>query len=863
MVAKVALGLGDEILKAAVAGEKASPSFSAWHGTPATFKPVAENPLGAFNFDMMRSGKGTQAYGSGTYLSDIADKSRRYRGRESERDQALFDDLKAQYDKYANKTDPSDADYERMKVLEQILLDGDTETIERLGADYFGKAGWNFFTKSIQPTFQREASLYKVNVKPSKEEMIFWDGTIDDQDEPVKKALQVVFKELDEITEYGLKPTDIGYQGRVPFGHELYDYISRDQIGKEIDLALGNLPYVGKAKAINKEDTPLISQLGVTMDELLDVYDRDTIFQFQQELASRYLDSKGIKGIKFPAEGRTLNADGTIKRESDLNNYVIFDNKALDIAKKYAVPFATTLGGIAVTAAPQEAEAGIWTPLMSKGSLILRPADIGYDSRFLVKGSGKTGFRGGELERANALTVGVESRGTQRADVFNWEDAIGRGYVLGEADRTMAGGLITSINGVKLNFPVDMRGGQGFPLDTAGYGWASDKGAVTGLIGKLTEASKGTGKNPLMLPFTMAPSGGDFAPFNGNIMLSYANAAMDKKTKKALDAAIKKIDKTWVGVDSPMQQVWFDSADPKVRGQIVNLLDRDFRNKGGFSLGEARLSVTAPEQLNAADASLQSVIEIDLVKGVAGRQHPAYNTTMYGQSLGRADRGSAFDIAGDYVNKGGERFGDKWPSSGQEFNALQGKAKTDANYTLLRTKPYGLITEKIAERLSNAPVAAPSAGLLALIGAAGANADARPMPIAGGQLKNTVRNAVFGAPQAQIPAGFYNQTGGIGVAQAPAQNPVSQGAEYVARKLHSGARNLQNAGILSMLSSPLASLGDIASRAAYGESKVTDPAEALLNASAFAPQLYFGGKTLNAMRDKDMQSMLFRQIFGD
>ena len=155
-----------------------------------------------------------------------------------------------------------------------------------------------------------------------------------------------------------------------------------------------------------------------------------------------------------------------------------------------------------------------------------------------------------------------------------------------------------------------------------------------------------------------------------------------------------------------------------------------------------------------------------------------------------------------------------------------------------------------------APVAA--GGILGALGATGSGqAEASTADM------NKIMARRMNAEPFRLPEEFWTQGNGIGVAQAPAQNPVSQGAEYVAGKLHSGARNLENAGILSLLSAPLSSLGDIASRAAYGESKVTDPAEALLSASAFVPQLYMGGKAMNAMRDKDIQSMLFRELFGD
>lgn len=41
----------------------------AYHGTPHTFAPTPENPLGAFDFSKMGSGEGAQVYGHGMYLA--------------------------------------------------------------------------------------------------------------------------------------------------------------------------------------------------------------------------------------------------------------------------------------------------------------------------------------------------------------------------------------------------------------------------------------------------------------------------------------------------------------------------------------------------------------------------------------------------------------------------------------------------------------------------------------------------------------------------------------------------------------------------------------------------------------------------
>lgn len=206
--------------------------------------------------------------------------------------------------------------------------------------------------------------------------------------------------------------------------------------------------------------------------------------------------------------------------------------------------------------------------------------------------------------------------------------------------------------------------------------------------------------------------------------------------------------------------------------------------------------------------------------------------------------------------KMGDDMGIRWDELHSK-NPLRNKSLPDfvlheegklASQFPIKKTPTGFETARAV-----APLA--TGGILAALGGKNAEASTAGM--------NEIMARRMNPEPTRIPEEFWTQSNGIGVAQAPAQNPISQGAEYLAGKLHAGGRAFDNAGILSLLGAPLHSLGDIASRAAYGESKVTDPAEALLSASAFVPSLYMGNKTLNAMRDKDIQSMLFRQLFGD
>jgi len=113
-----------------------------------------------------------------------------------------------------------------------------------------------------------------------------------------------------------------------------------------------------------------------------------------------------------------------------------------------------------------------------------------------------------------------------------------------------------------------------------------------------------------------------------------------------------------------------------------------------------------------------------------------------------------------------------------------------------------------------APVAA--GGLLAALGGNDANAAYyRPADQSIADLaQRTIRQS-------------YDPSPDVGSIEGVANNPVSQGANAAAFKVDRLNRNLQNAGILSLLAPE--STPDVLGRAAYGESRWYDPALVLLD----------------------------------
>jgi hypothetical protein len=246
--------------------------------------------------------------------------------------------------------------------------------------------------------------------------------------------------------------------------------------------------------------------------------------------------------------------------------------------------------------------------------------------------------RAKEQERLRNLTTTVES--TQKFDVprVSLPDFEGRPFITSMSDRIAAGGDLLDINGVSLNRPIGLLGGQDYMFNNAGQVWASAQGPVKQLLQAADVLKQTTGQNPLYIPWRMAPTGGDFATMTGETMLSYAQSAMGKKDKSALNKTIKEFIPSWKGVDSPESVEQFRSAPDAVRKAVMNQMDVDFRDAGGLSIGEARLSVADKKQLVAPDSGIMNIGEIFANQPmIMNSGHPSYPRGIGGQGLGRLE----------------------------------------------------------------------------------------------------------------------------------------------------------------------------------------------------------------------------------
>lgn len=295
--------------------------------------------------------------------------------------------------------------------------------------------------------------------------------------------------------------------------------------------------------------------------------------------------------------------------------------------------------------------------------------------------------RAKEQAKLDALTVDIAPRQTQQAPTISLADFDGHPFITSMSDRTAAGGTITGINDVSLKRPVDLLGGQGYMFDNPGQVWASAPGPVKQIMDRAEAIRGATGKDPLFIPWRMAPTGGDFAHMTGETMLNFADSAMPAKAKRTVDKAIRGFMPGWAGVSSPDSVNQFLTAPAEMRKSIQNALDVSFRDSGGLSIGEARLAVTDPSQLLGRDGGVMNVGQVFANHPIIKESgHPSYPRGVPGMGIGKIDR----DI----------NIWQMLPEAAKDRGLLDVANPGQTDLRALQMKPYtGLITEDLLRSL--------------------------------------------------------------------------------------------------------------------------------------------------------------------
>jgi len=292
-----------------------------------------------------------------------------------------------------------------------------------------------------------------------------------------------------------------------------------------------------------------------------------------------------------------------------------------------------------------------------------------------------------EQEKIANTVVNVEQLNKTPIPKVSLADYEGRPFITSMSDRTAAGGDLLGVNDVMYKRPVQLHGGQDYMFNNPNQVWASAQQAISPIVKNAEVLKEVTGQNPLYIPWRMAPTSGDFAHMTGESMLAHAEAAMGKTDKKALNNAIKDLIPSWKGVDSPESIAQYRSSPKVVRDSIMQVMDRDFRNAGGLNIGQARLAVTDPRQINAAEGGIMNVGEIYAGQPMIMQSgHPSYPRGLAGQGLGTLEKEhNIFELLPNVV---------------KERGIVDPKNPSQTDLRALQMKPYaGIITAKMLRDL--------------------------------------------------------------------------------------------------------------------------------------------------------------------
>lgn len=341
-----------------------------------------------------------------------------------------------------------------------------------------------------------------------------------------------------------------------------------------------------------------------------------------------------------------------------------------------------------------------------------RMGDIGFDPRF--------DKRVEEQQKLQDLTTTVEKRSTDEIPEIYLPDYEGYGFVSSMSDRSAGRGQLVGINDVDLKRPVNLQAGQDFMFENPGMVWASGDTPARAILLQAAAAKALTGKDPLHLPWRMAPTGSDFATMTGETMLSFAESNMGKGAKRSLDKDIKKFIPDWKGIDSPESIDQFRSMPDATRKAIKAMMDIKYRDEGGLGIGEARLSIADPNQLNAPVGYIQNVGRIFADKPLIEQSgHASYPRGIPGEGLGRIpeDR-SLFELyPKSFPTEEGKKVirpllldpataveaYSRLPNVVEARNIADPRAPSMDDARALQMKPYyGILTEELLRKMGYA-----------------------------------------------------------------------------------------------------------------------------------------------------------------
>lgn len=319
--------------------------------------------------------------------------------------------------------------------------------------------------------------------------------------------------------------------------------------------------------------------------------------------------------------------------------------------------------------------------------------------------------------------------------IFDYE---GHPAIFTQSDRLDAARGITGINDINFRKRVDVPGGQGYMLNNPDKVWASEEGPAQQIIDMANYMYRETGKQPILLPWRMAPTGGDHAHATGQTLLSYAQAALGKSDKKKFDRFMKKMRSTeeqgnkllfpdWPGVDSPKAIDYYNNSTSKARKRMIQLMGgavgkkKPLEGMDVLRAGQARAAVSDPSQLNAVEGGLQNLGFITPNRNLVGNtNNTTYGSGVLGQGVGTLKPNqrniTVFDMEPPAMLIT-DMDGKPIKGLGKQELLRKEDIKSSNKFRPFQMKPYGTVLDdkklkKLSKKGFYSGAAAPTAGLM-------------------------------------------------------------------------------------------------------------------------------------------------------
>lgn len=281
-----------------MAGRATRKGIKAYHGSPHDFDQ--------FQMDRIGTGEGAQAYGHGMYLAESEDVAKQYRDKLT-----LGKTRTIRLD--GNEVDPyhGKGGIESRALRAMEANDGDIDAaMESLDRLHLPEAKeWlrgNAHRIEVGPSPGR---LYEVEIDADPEDFLDWDKPLSEQSEKVRQKIEDMRARLQE------KMASDAHVFHNPTPEEIDSYraqadeIINNMTGQELYRALDE--FGGRAWPLN-----------------------------DPKVSGKFSEA-GIPGIKYLDQGSRTAGEGT-------RNYVVFDDKLINIVKKYGI--AGALGAGLITA---------------------------------------------------------------------------------------------------------------------------------------------------------------------------------------------------------------------------------------------------------------------------------------------------------------------------------------------------------------------------------------------------------------------------------------------------------------------------------------------------------------------------------